>query len=215
MCGKRYGRRRGTKRLVMCRRHRELNHDQIDCLDYGSELTRIGRAAVIAFAQEGWRIVISGRNNEAEKALEDELRGLGAEAGFIRADVRFEDDVRTLVDETRARFGRLDAAVNNAGADTGYVLAVDRGEVGGLMRMASRRFGRFRSIIGWACSFGRLPKSHDIRYEYGRNRSAYRRSRPLEHARLPAQRPRIDSNRTRSRRRRVPLHGERTFGEAY
>jgi NAD(P)-dependent dehydrogenase (short-subunit alcohol dehydrogenase family) len=67
--------------------------------------------------REGCRIVISGRNNEAGKALEDELRGLGAEAEFVRADVRFEEDVRTLVDETVARFGYLDAAVNNAGAE--------------------------------------------------------------------------------------------------
>jgi NAD(P)-dependent dehydrogenase (short-subunit alcohol dehydrogenase family) len=45
------------------------------------------------------------------------LRGLGAEAEFIRADVRNEDEVRDLVDQTVARFGRLDVAVNNAGTD--------------------------------------------------------------------------------------------------
>ncbi len=80
-------------------------------------LAGIGRAAALAFAQEGYRVVISGRNNEAGGALESELRGLGSEAAFIRADVRFEDDVRALVDETVARFGRLDVAVNNAGTE--------------------------------------------------------------------------------------------------
>ena len=80
-------------------------------------LTGIGRAAALAFAKEGYRVVISGRNNEAGNALESELRGLGAEAEFIRADVRFEDDVRALVDEAVARFGRLDIAVNNAGTE--------------------------------------------------------------------------------------------------
>jgi NAD(P)-dependent dehydrogenase (short-subunit alcohol dehydrogenase family) len=47
--------------------------------------------------------------------LAAELRTLGAEAEFIRADVRYEDDVRILVLKTVERFGRLDVAVNNAG----------------------------------------------------------------------------------------------------
>src|SRR4029434_3732469 len=55
---------------------------------------------------------------EAEgKALETELRALGAQAAFIKADVRREDEVRHLVDETIARFGRLDVAVNSAGTE--------------------------------------------------------------------------------------------------
>jgi NAD(P)-dependent dehydrogenase (short-subunit alcohol dehydrogenase family) len=81
-------------------------------------LTGIGRAAALAFAAEGSRIVVvSGRREEAGQALATELRGLGAEAEFIRADVRHEDDVRELVDRTVARFGRLDAAVNTAGTE--------------------------------------------------------------------------------------------------
>jgi NAD(P)-dependent dehydrogenase (short-subunit alcohol dehydrogenase family) len=80
-------------------------------------LTGIGRAAALAFARDGNRIVVSGRHDEAGQGLATELRGLGAEAEFIRADVRHEDDVRELVDQTVARFGRLDAAVNNAGTE--------------------------------------------------------------------------------------------------
>src|ERR1700739_3633687 len=78
-------------------------------------LTGIGRSTAIAFAQEGARIAISGRHEDAGQALAAELRDLGGEAEFIRADVRDEADVRALVDRTVARFGRLDAAVNNAG----------------------------------------------------------------------------------------------------
>jgi NAD(P)-dependent dehydrogenase (short-subunit alcohol dehydrogenase family) len=80
-------------------------------------LTGIGRAAALAFAREGNRVVVSGRHDDAGEALVRELRELGTEAEFIRADVRHEDDVRDLVDRTVARFGRLDAAVNTAGTE--------------------------------------------------------------------------------------------------
>ena len=80
-------------------------------------LTGIGRATAIAFAKEGARLVIAGRRDDAGKALVTELRELGAEAEFVRADVRHEDDVRILVDRAVDRFGRLDVAVNNAGTE--------------------------------------------------------------------------------------------------
>jgi NAD(P)-dependent dehydrogenase (short-subunit alcohol dehydrogenase family) len=80
-------------------------------------LTGIGRAAAVAFANRGAKVVVAGRRDEAGNALAEELRALGAEAEFIRADVRYEDDVRALVDRTVARFGRLDVAVNNAGTE--------------------------------------------------------------------------------------------------
>jgi NAD(P)-dependent dehydrogenase (short-subunit alcohol dehydrogenase family) len=80
-------------------------------------LTGIGRATAIAFAKEGATVIVSGRREAAGKALEAELRGLGTESAFIAADVRHEDDIRRLVDDTVARFGRLDVAVNNAGSE--------------------------------------------------------------------------------------------------
>ena len=80
-------------------------------------LTGIGRAAAVAFARKGATVVVTGRRDEAGKSLAEELRALGAEAEFINADVRKEDDVRALVDETVARFGHLDVAVNNAGTE--------------------------------------------------------------------------------------------------
>lgn len=80
-------------------------------------LTGIGRAAALAFAREGSRIVIAGRRDDAGRQLETELRALGVEVAFILADVRHEDEVRSLVDQAVERFGRLDAAVNNAGTE--------------------------------------------------------------------------------------------------
>jgi NAD(P)-dependent dehydrogenase (short-subunit alcohol dehydrogenase family) len=80
-------------------------------------LTGIGRAAAVAFAKKGAKVVVAGRRDEAGEALAKELRSFGSEAEFINADVRKEDDVRALVDKTVARFGRLDVAVNNAGTE--------------------------------------------------------------------------------------------------
>src|SRR5580693_7177562 len=51
-------------------------------------LTGIGRAAAIIFAQEGAHIVVSGRRDKEGQALVAELQGLGAEAIFVRTDVR-------------------------------------------------------------------------------------------------------------------------------
>jgi NAD(P)-dependent dehydrogenase (short-subunit alcohol dehydrogenase family) len=80
-------------------------------------LTGIGRATALAFANEGARVVVSGRHDEEGGKLVAELRELGGEAEFLHADVRHEDDVRSLVDKTVVRFGRLDVAVNTAGTE--------------------------------------------------------------------------------------------------
>jgi NAD(P)-dependent dehydrogenase (short-subunit alcohol dehydrogenase family) len=80
-------------------------------------LTGIGRATAVAFAHEGARLVVSGRREEEGQALAKELRGLGAEAEFVKTDVRKDEEVRNLVDKTISHFGRLDVAVNNAGTE--------------------------------------------------------------------------------------------------
>ena len=80
-------------------------------------LAGIGRATAFAFGEAGYRVVISGRREAAGQALLAELSARDVEARFVQADVRYEDDVAALIDETVKQFGRLDAAVNNAGID--------------------------------------------------------------------------------------------------
>ena len=80
-------------------------------------LTGIGRATALTFAREGARVVVSGRHDEEGQKLAAEMRKLGAEAEFVRADVRRDEEVRKLVDKGVERFGRLDVAVNNAGTE--------------------------------------------------------------------------------------------------
>ena len=89
-------------------------------------LTGIGRATAIAFAHKGARIVIAARRDEAGQKLASELREIGVEAEYWRTDVRHEDDLRSLVDKTVARFGRLDIAVNNAATEGAGGLVTDQ-----------------------------------------------------------------------------------------
>lgn len=80
-------------------------------------LAGIGRATAQAFANEGDQIVVSGRHGDTGAELVDQLRGLGVETEFICADVRHDDDMRDLIDQTVKRSGRLDVAVNNPGTE--------------------------------------------------------------------------------------------------
>jgi NAD(P)-dependent dehydrogenase (short-subunit alcohol dehydrogenase family) len=80
-------------------------------------LTGIGRATAVLFAKQGADVVVSGRRDTEGRELVRELRALGANAEFIHADVRVDEEVRNLIDQTVARFGRLDIAVNNAGTE--------------------------------------------------------------------------------------------------
>jgi len=80
-------------------------------------LTGIGRATAFAFARDKASVVVSGRRVEEGQQLAEALRATGAQAEFVQSDVRFEDDLRKLVDAVVARFGRLDVAVNAAGTE--------------------------------------------------------------------------------------------------
>ncbi len=80
-------------------------------------LTGIGRATAIAFAKQGANVVVSGRHEEAGQSLAVELRTLGANAEFVKADVANEADVSNLIEKAVNLFGQLDIAVNNAGTE--------------------------------------------------------------------------------------------------
>lgn len=72
----------------------------------------VGRAVALALARAGWRVVIAGRGQSALAAVCAEIPD---ELVAIAADVRVEDDVRNLFEQTAARFGRIDLLFNNAG----------------------------------------------------------------------------------------------------
>ncbi len=116
-------------------------------------LTGIGRATAVIFAQQGAHVIVSGRRDKEGQAWVAELRALGAEAEFVRTDVRVEEDVRNLVDQTVKRFGRLDIAVNNAATEgprglvteqtaESYVATFDTNVLGVLLRGVFGQRGR-------------------------------------------------------------------------
>jgi NAD(P)-dependent dehydrogenase (short-subunit alcohol dehydrogenase family) len=77
----------------------------------------IGRAAAIAFANAGAKVVIGNRNADKGAEVVELIKAAGGDASFIRTDVTSEDDIKAMVDHTVATYGRLDAAFNNAGVE--------------------------------------------------------------------------------------------------
>lgn len=77
----------------------------------------IGKATALAFAAAGYAVVLGDRADSGGQAVEGEIKAAGGAALFVHCDVAQEADVRNLVDQAVAAFGRLDAAFNNAGVE--------------------------------------------------------------------------------------------------
>ncbi len=107
----------------------------------------IGRAAALAFAREGAKVVIAARGAERGGNVVREIESAGGTALFVGVDVSRSDEVKILFEETIKAFGRLDCAFNNAAS-------VDAGEV---VRTADLSDDQFDSSIGmnlksiWLC----------------------------------------------------------------
>ena len=77
----------------------------------------IGRAAAIEFAKQGAKVVVSGRREKEGHEVVAEIKALGGEAIFVKTDVSKASDVKAMIEQTLATFGRLDFAFNNAGIE--------------------------------------------------------------------------------------------------
>ncbi len=82
----------------------------------------IGAETSRALAREGARVVLTDRSADAGAALADELAAGGAETLFIAHDVTSEGDWVAVAAAAKARFGRIDVLVNNAGVGGGLPL---------------------------------------------------------------------------------------------
>lgn len=77
----------------------------------------IGRAAAIAFAKRGAKVIVADWVEDKEGETIKSIKGEGGEAMFVKCDVSKSADVILLIEKCLATFGRLDYAFNNAGIE--------------------------------------------------------------------------------------------------
>ena len=77
----------------------------------------IGRAATELFAEEGGKVVFSGRRADQGTAAEAELRKKGYDVKFVKTDITSAEDRENLIRETMGAYGRIDVLFNNAGVN--------------------------------------------------------------------------------------------------
>jgi NAD(P)-dependent dehydrogenase (short-subunit alcohol dehydrogenase family) len=77
----------------------------------------IGKATAIAFARAGAKVVLTGRREKEGAQVVAEIKKLGGDAAFVRADVARDADVQAMVKFAVDKFGKLDIAFNNAGVE--------------------------------------------------------------------------------------------------
>ncbi len=111
-------------------------------------LTGIGRATAVAFAKEGARIVVAGRRDAEGKALEAELRGLGAEASFIKADVRrtllsMKHELRAMQAQGSGSIVNISSTYGHEGARGASIYAASKHAVEGMTKSAALEAAAF------------------------------------------------------------------------
>lgn len=86
----------------------------------------IGRATAVALARQGVNITIASRRTKEGEETVKLVKDAGSEGIFVKTDVTKEDDVRSLVEKSADKFGRLDYAFNNAGIEESMTPLVDQ-----------------------------------------------------------------------------------------
>ena len=77
----------------------------------------IGRATALAFAREGWSVVVSDADEDSNDETARRVQDMGGNVLAVTANVSHPPHLERLFGDTEAAFGRLDAACNNAGIE--------------------------------------------------------------------------------------------------
>lgn len=111
----------------------------------------IGRATALAFAEAGLSVVVSDLDSAGGEATVGMIQEAGGTALFVRCDVTRDAEVKALMQQTIAQYGRLDYAFNNAGIEIEQSKLADGSE------------SEFDAIMGvnvkgvWLCMKYQLP----------------------------------------------------------
>ena len=81
--------------------------------------TGIGKATAYQFAKNGWNVVITSRNEKKGQTFVEEAKNEGLDMNFFQLDVTNEEQVAQVIEQTVAKFGKLDSIVNNSGISLG------------------------------------------------------------------------------------------------
>lgn len=85
----------------------------------------IGKATALLFAKNGYNVVVTSRNADAEGEVIADFEKDGAAITFYPLDITDEEQVRRTIEKTVEKFGKLDSIVNNSGISLGNALLAD------------------------------------------------------------------------------------------
>ncbi|KRG36888.1 SDR family NAD(P)-dependent oxidoreductase [Psychrobacter sp. P11G3] len=85
----------------------------------------LGEATAKAFAKEGAKIVVTGRDEEDGNRIVKDIRDHNQDAIFVKADVTKKTDIQAVVDQALTTYGQIDILYNGAGIHDAYDNAVE------------------------------------------------------------------------------------------
>jgi len=75
----------------------------------------IGKAIALLYAKEGAKVVVNDISQKSGQSVVEQIKKQGGEAFFLEADASDEEEVKSLIQKTVEKYGKLDIACNNAG----------------------------------------------------------------------------------------------------
>ena len=106
----------------------------------------IGEATARAFAQEGAIVHFCGRREALGEQVAQSIRATGGQATYQKADIRKEQEIRSLVETCVAKYGRIDIAFNNAGIESKPLTVAEQSLEDWMNVMTTNATGTFLSM---------------------------------------------------------------------
>lgn len=85
----------------------------------------LGEATAKAFANEGAKVVVTGRDEEDGNRIVNDIKDNHQDAIFVKADVTQKSDIQAVIDSALTTYGQIDILYNGAGVHDGYDNAVE------------------------------------------------------------------------------------------